>query len=143
MLRREQHISLGRFRQNKLSSTWSRVRLNQKNRFFSGTLECNNNEFLKFPLFWKRNFRKFGSMKNAPGFLTSLCWMRYCSVRPKYSTTKTWNIFSKSVTTLSFISSPLSQGLCQQEGNGTEIRWRILTPETKKKPNYESWTKQQ
>ena len=110
---------------------------------FSGTLECNNNEFLKFPLFWKRNFRKFGSMKNAPGFLTSVCWMRYCSVRPKYSTTKTWNIFSKSVTTLSFISSPLSQGLCQQEGNGTEIRWRILTPETKKKPNYKSWTKQQ
>ena len=59
--------------------------------------------------------------------------MHYCSVRAKYSTTKTWNIFSKSVTTLSFISNALSQALCQQEGNGTEIRWRILTPEKKNK----------
>lgn len=56
----------------------------------------------------------------------------YTTASPKYSTTNTWRTFNKSWTTLGSISPSWSQTWCQQLGNGSEIRWRILTSRKEK-----------
>ena len=74
-------------------------------------------------MFWKGEWKQL--------FFFTHC-TNYTTASPKYSTTNTWSTFSKSWTTLGSISPSWSQTWCQQLGNGSEIRWRILTSRKEK-----------